>query len=70
MERSESKNTKHSRYINSIRITDDLINEWMKQLKVKKTEYAQFLTNKIEEGAKRKTSKASMNGYKQSIGRG
>jgi hypothetical protein len=70
MARSESMN----RIVNSfliLRLTDDLINEWMKQLKVKRTEYAHYLINKIEDTNRRKTARATlMQSFRSGLTRG
>ena len=51
------------------RLTDDLMNEWMKQLKNKRAEYASFLVNKIEEGNKKKGARPTA-GHRMSMARG
>jgi len=51
-------------------LTDDLISEWMKQLKNKRSEYASFLINKMEEGSKKKGARPTVAGNRMSMARG
>mmetsp|Transcript_35463 Transcript_35463/g.31966 ORF Transcript_35463/g.31966 Transcript_35463/m.31966 type:complete len:132 (-) Transcript_35463:1732-2127(-) len=41
------------------KLTDDMIKEWTRYLKNKKSEYAQFLVNIIEEMSRKKTTRLS-----------